>query len=222
MNWGKPNKLEYALRVAGALGYITLAGLDRITISTLCNSNTKDSILGYFPPHRGKQSSPALFDFLETYLPASSRNPFPPPSPSSLVSALNRYAAQARHPGPLFILSDLFEPRPQSKGMLDFQNPLNTLSAKGFEITLLNTLAPEEINPNLSGDLKLLDCESGDEVEITADFDLLERYRNSLTAWQADLRRFCRARGMNYLPVETTLPLEELIFSWMRQYEIIR
>ena len=99
---------------------------------------------------------------------------------------------------------------------------LNALAAKGYEITLLHTLSPDEINPNLSGDLKLLDSESGMEIEITADYDLLQRYRRGLAEWQAELRQFCGARGMHYVPVETTVPLEELLFAWMRQNQVIR
>src|SRR5512137_536165 len=33
MDWGQPNKLHYALQAAGALGYIALAGLDRVTVT---------------------------------------------------------------------------------------------------------------------------------------------------------------------------------------------
>src|SRR5574338_410224 len=39
MNWGQPNKLWYATRIAGALSYIALAGLDRVTITGLGSSN---------------------------------------------------------------------------------------------------------------------------------------------------------------------------------------
>ena len=34
MDWGEPNKLRYAIQAAGALGYIALVGLDRVTVST--------------------------------------------------------------------------------------------------------------------------------------------------------------------------------------------
>ena len=102
------------------------------------------------------------------------------------------------------------------------QQALNSLVAKGFEVTLLHILSPDEINPDLSGELKLLDSESGAELEITADFDLMEKYRRSLSEWRTELRNFCGARGMHYVPVATNLPLEELLFSWMRQHAVIR
>ncbi len=64
MNWGEPNKLWYASRVAGALGYIALTGLDRVTITAVGDTQGLPGG-GYFPPHRGKQQALALFDFLQ-------------------------------------------------------------------------------------------------------------------------------------------------------------
>ena len=64
--------------------------------------------------------------------------------------------------------------------------------------------------------------ETGTEVELTADFDLLQRYRHGLAAWQEELRLFCGARGMHYAPVETALPFEELLFAWLRQRGVLK
>ncbi|MFN2237401.1 MAG: DUF58 domain-containing protein [Anaerolineales bacterium] len=223
MDWGQPNKLEYAVRAAGALGYITLAGLDRLTITTLSNENIENEKSGYFAPHRGKQSVSALFGFLESYLPQKTNKPIPHKTYSNLAPILQAYAHRAKSPGPLIIISDLFEtPLDSNKNQISMQQALNSLAAKGYEVTLLHILSPDEVNPDLSGELKLLDCESGAELEITADFDLMEKYRRSLSEWRTDLRKFCAARGMHYVPVATDLPLEELLFSWMRQHVVIR
>ncbi|RPJ43072.1 MAG: DUF58 domain-containing protein, partial [Chloroflexi bacterium] len=47
MRWGEPDKLGYAVRVAGAIGYIALAGLDRVTATAIGNAANNGS--GYFP-----------------------------------------------------------------------------------------------------------------------------------------------------------------------------
>ena len=67
-----------------------------------------------------------------------------------------------------------------------------------------------------------MDSETEAQVEITADYDLLQRYRDGLAAWQEELRRFCGARGMHYVPVETSVPLEELLFAWLRRQGVLR
>ncbi len=209
MDWGQPNKLDYALHAAGALGYIALASLDRVTVTILGAAKNENGRMSYFAPHRGKQSATALFTFLETHLPPITKKTAP------LGNVLQSYAARAFQPGPLILISDLLDPA------FDLLN-LNPLAAKGFEITLLHTLSHDEVEPDLSGDLKLLDSETNSEVEITADFDLLQRYRSGLSEWQTELRRFCSARGMHYVPVETTVPLEELLFAWMRRYSVLK
>ncbi|HSJ53411.1 MAG TPA: DUF58 domain-containing protein [Anaerolineae bacterium] len=221
MDWGEPNKLWYALRAAGALGYVALAGLDRVTVTALSGDRRPNGNAGYFPAHRGKQQASALFQFLAGLNAGGS---------TDLGRSLSRYAAAANQPGPLILLSDLFDSAPQSPHSAQGAGQssslpaagLTALASRGFEVTLLHILAPDEANPDLAGDLKLRDLETGAEVEITADDDLLRRYREGLAAWQQDLRRFCGARGMHYVPVETTVPIEELLFAWLRRQGVLK
>ena len=98
MDWGEPNKLWYAVRAAGALGYVALAGLDRVTV-TACGDVVNGSA-HYFPPRRGKQQALALFSFLQT-LAAGGR--------TDLAPRLRAYAAAAMQPGPLILFSDLLD-----------------------------------------------------------------------------------------------------------------
>lgn len=202
MDWGEPNKLHYAVRAAAALGYITLAGLDRVTVTALGGVNGN---AGYFPPHRGKQHAMALFTFLQSLTESGH---------ADLAPRLRAYAAAATQPGPLLLFSDLMD-----EGWAD---GLRALAGRGFEISVVHILSPDEVNPPLSGDLKLRDVESGAEVEITADYDLLARYRAGLADWREELRLFCGARGMHYVPVETTLPFDELLFAWLRKQGVLK
>jgi uncharacterized protein (DUF58 family) len=205
MRWGDPQKLDYAIHAAGALGYVALCSLDRIT--ALAIGLGRD---GVFPPQRGKSQALAYFDYL-TALVGSSGSPAATPDPAR---SLRAYAAGVKQAGPLLILSDLMD-----DGWLD---GLRDLSARGFEISLVHILAPDEAEPQLEGDLKLLDVEDGPAVEITADYDLLTRYRQNLTIWQAGLKEFCQRRGMHYVPLVTTLPLDRLLFAWMRRRGLLR
>jgi uncharacterized protein (DUF58 family) len=211
MDWGQPNKLWYAVRAAGALGYVALAGLDRVTVTAFGDDGKGDA--HYFPPRRGKGQALALFSFLQT-LGVGSR--------TDLAPRLRTYAAAATQPGPLLLFSDLLD-----EGWAD---GLRALASRGFEVTVLHILAPDEVKPDTStwlsegpaADFKLLDVETGAEVEITADYDLLERYRDGLVTWREELRRFCGSRGMHYVPVETSLPFEELLFAWLRRFGALK
>jgi uncharacterized protein (DUF58 family) len=203
MDWGQPNKFTYAVRSAGALGYIGLHGLDRVTITALGVHQNGNG--GYFSPHRGKQNAFALFSFLQGLTPNGQ---------AQLGYALQSYAASAPKPGPLLLLSDLMED--------GWANGLTALAARGFDVSVLHILSPDEINPDLTGDLKLLDSETKTAVEITGEYDLVERYRKGLADWQEELRRFCGARGMQYAPIETSIPIEELLFARLRKHGILR
>lgn len=223
MNWGEPKKLDYALRAAGALGYIAMAGLDRVTVTAI---RPADGAIGngpgmgaagswngtatYFPPHRGKSQALTLFAFLQNLAALVS----PPGARIEPARSLRRYAAQAAHPGPLLLLSDLMD-----DGWTD---GLQALASRGFEVTVVHILSPEEVDPSLDGDFTLLDSEDGAEVEITADYELLERYRQGLRQWQAGLQRFCSARGIHYVPLDTGLPLDDLLFHWLRTKGVLR
>ena len=247
MDWGDPNKLRYAARTAGALGYIALAGLDRVTATAFGGAGDRSKLgnnsgAGHgsqahtFAPRRGKQQALALFAFLQALartpfarIPAverapvgqrTSRSPDPATHPAStaLGPRLRAYAAKTTQPGPLLLFSDLMD-----DGWAD---GLRALATRGFEVTVLHILSPDEVDPTLEGtlegDLKLLDVESGAEVEITADYDLVQRYKDGLDEWRQELRQFCSARGMHYVPVETSLPFETLLFAVLRQRGVIR
>jgi uncharacterized protein (DUF58 family) len=215
MVWGEPQKLEYAIRAAGALGYVALAGLDRVTVTAIGNGpNGSSNGMRTFPPHRGKHQALALFSFLQSLADGAQTRPPAGPASPDLASRLRAYAGEATHPGPLLLLSDLMD-----DGWVE---GLRSLASRGFEVSVVHILAPEEANPDLHGDFKLLDSESGAAVEITADYDLLHRYRQSLDAWREDLQRFCAARGMHYVSLETSLPLDELLFAWLRRQGVLR
>lgn len=204
MQWGTPDKFQYAKRCAGALGYITLAGLDCVTVTSLGGANDGTQA-GFLTPRRGKQQALSLFAFLQS-LETGGR--------SALGPRLRKYSASALQPGPLLLISDLFDET--------WEEGLRALASRGFEVTILHVLSPDEVDPQLTGDLKLLDLETGAEVEITADYDLLQRYHTGLDAWRQELYDFCRNRGMHYVPLVTSIPIEEVLFAMLRQRGVLR
>jgi hypothetical protein len=125
-----------------------------------------------------------------------------------------RYAARVRRPGPLILIGDLMDD--------GWREGIQRLAERRYEVTLLHILAPQELNPELEGDLKLVDSETSVDVEITADFDLLSRYRERVGAWQAEWGQFCAAREISYAPIETSRPFEELVLSFLRRRGILK
>lgn len=211
MVWGQPQKLTYALQIAGALGYVALTGLDRVTAAMLGRGT--NGVPQIFPAQRGKRQALALFNFLQSTA-RENGSPDDRPVQANAVSHLQTYGASAAHPGPLLLVSDLMDD--------GWQEGLNRLAGRGFEVTLVHLLAPQEIQPELDGDFKLLDSENRAEVEITADYELLNRYRQELEDWRGEWQRFCRPRSIHYVTLDTGVPLEELLFAMLRRQGVLR
>lgn len=203
MDWGDPNKLDYARRMAGAFGYIALSSLDRVTVSAFGAGDGRAT--AQLPGVRGKRGSFPLFSFLQQ---------LPVGGSSNLAAACQRYAQTARVPGPLLLCSDLMDE--------GWRDALKTLASRPFEITMMHILAPQELEPQLDGDFRLLDSESGAAVEITADDDLLRRYQENLTTWRGEVEAFCTSRGIAYFAADTSIPVEDFVLAQLRQRGVLR
>ncbi len=215
MNWppdedgAAENKLLYSLRLAGALGTIALTSGDLVQV-TLFDAATQSN----WGPFRGRANGWPLLQFLEAQF-AARTEATKANRATALDPALRRYAQRARRPGLLFLLSDLFSPG-------DVRDGLTALLARGYEIVLLHVLSPDEAAPELAGDLRLIDVETGEAAEVSPDPALLEEYAARLSAWQEELRRFCGPRDIHYANIVTDQPWDALIRGALRQQGVIR
>jgi uncharacterized protein (DUF58 family) len=205
MDWGAPNKLRHARQLAAAYGYIALSNLDRVTVTAFGAGSGAGSGGASLGSVRGKRGAVPLFGFLQRLAATPG---------GDLARACQRYAQTARTPGPLLLCSDLLDS--------GWKAALGALSARPFEITLMHILAPQELEPELDGDFRLTDVEGGSPVEISADLDLLRRYRQNLADWRAEIESYCSGRGIAYLPVDSGLPVEEFVLGRMRQRGLLR
>ncbi len=201
MDWGadEHNKLRYAVRLAAALGAVALANGDRLTVTPLAGRPA-------FGPARGQPNTLALLHYLENQAPGGQ---------TDLDGWLRRYAGAAHRPGLAFLISDLFAPAA-------WQDGLSQLQGRGYELTLLHVLAPEEIEPPLSGDLRLIDVENGQAQEVSIDGAMRRLYQQRLEAWRQETQGFCRRRGMTYLGLSTAQPWEEVVLQEMRRVGVVK
>lgn len=195
------HKLGYALRLAAALGHVALSTGDVVTAVVL--NSKSDAAWG---PFRGRQHSLHLFRFLESARAGGV---------TDLNLSLRNYALRARRPGLLFLLSDLLSPA-------GYRDGLSALQSRGYEIGLLHLLSPDEAEPPLNGDLKLIDVETGEAAEITLDAGMREQYRARLQAWQAEITAYCHGRGIHYVPVTTDVPWDKLVLQTMREQGMVQ
>ncbi len=199
MSFGEPNKLDAARRAAAALGYLGLASMDRVSAAFL-----GDGASSSMRPIRGKRRAFDLFTFLSQE--RTERT-------TGLSSAVRAYASRMRGSGPLLLISDLMDP-----GYLD---ALRDLAGTRSQLSVLHLLAPEELDPEVPPDARLVDSESGHAVEVSGDDDLVERYRARLAEWQAEIGTFVARRGGAYVPVRSDIDLADLLFDVLRRRRVV-
>ena len=83
------------------------------------------------------------------------------------------------------------------------------------------TLSPEELDPPLEGDLKLVDAETGEGIDVTVDLAALDDYKARLIAWQEGLEDIARKRRASYVPLSTDTPLADLVFAELRRRRVV-
>ncbi len=204
------DKLGYALRLTGALGYVGLLSGDLVNVTLLDSTGHRT-----WGPFRGRRNGWPLIQFLEAFYSTLSNETGNSRRGTTLDLSLRDYALRAGRPGLLFLLSDLF-----TRG--DYRAGLDATLARGYEIALLHILSPDEVSPTLNGDLKLVDIETGETTEVSLDPALLEAYAAAFEAWQRDIDTFCGHRGIHYIPITTDIHWSTVIMQTLRKQGVVR
>jgi len=201
MDFGNPTKLHCAKQVAAALGFIGLVNMDRVVVEAF-----NDRLTQTMPVARGRRSLWRLMDFLHKLEPAG---------PSDLKQALRTFSIKCSGKGIVVLLSDLMD-----KG--GYEDALRYLVARQLDIYVIQILCQEEIEPEIVGDLRLVDVEDDDVAEITVSGPLLKRYKQNLAAYRAALHEFCTRRGVAYLFTSNQVPFDRLVLTYLRQRGLVR
>ncbi len=70
---------------------------------------------------------------------------------------------------------------------------MRALQGRGHEVTVIQVLSPDEVNPEITGDLKLIDIETGIPQDVTVDEGMRDLYISRLQAWQAEISAYLHA-----------------------------
>jgi uncharacterized protein (DUF58 family) len=198
---GAPPKMHYAMKVAAALTYIGLANLDRVAIIPF-----GDKLLGRLPPARGKNRIHRVFEFLRTCDIGGK---------TELAECAKTFVTQNKRRGLVVIISDFYDPDGYVEG-------LNTLRYNKFEPFVLQVYDQREADPELHGDLALVDCETGDLREVTVSRSLLDAYKKEHAKYCEELEQFCTARALPFFRTTTAVPFEELVLRIFRSGGFLR
>lgn len=185
-------------QLAAAFGTMGLLNFEKVS-AYVCNHKGSHPVK--FSPATGRISMKRLFDFL-TNLEAGGNSP--------IELAVEDVLRTHRGRGVAVILSDF-----ESFG--DLQRPFNMLFSAGLELFGVQILGPSEINPELNGDLRLVDSESGQTLDISSAGDLLGLYHEHRALLEEHLAMLCRQRSGRFMSINSQDPLDYILFDLFRR-----
>ena len=201
MDFGEPTKLQYAKQLAASLGFIGLTRADRVKIETLGSTHRRPG-----PVLRGRSSMWRMVEYLDGIQPGEN---------VPLAEGIKNFCLRNQGKGILVLISDLMD-------KAGYEHAFRFLVAQEMDVYVIHTLCPEELNPELKGDLKLVDAEDNDIAEVTVSRPLLDRYKRTLASFIDGAREFCTRRGMNYVMASTETPVDKLVASYLRRRGLVR
>jgi uncharacterized protein (DUF58 family) len=201
MEFGEPTKLQYAKQLAAALGFVGMIRADRVRIETLGQSASERG-----PVLRGRRGVWRMLEYLESIEAGEA---------TSLAEGVKNFCIRNTGKGIVVLISDLMDKN-------GYESALRYLMSQQMDVYVIQILSQEEIDPDVKGDLKLVDCEDQDIAEITVSAPLLARYKTTLNAFVSGAQEFCNRRGMNYLLANNQTPVKDLIGSYLRRRGLVR
>ena len=215
MTFGQPRKFDFARQVAAAIGYVALSGFDRVSVIPFpgvdhdaepdqASRVMERAARGALRSVRGKKSALQFFQNLGALTAGGSAN---------LNQALRRGALEARRAGLAVVISDFLDPEGYEAG-------LTALVGRGFQVDLVQILAPDELSPTTFGDLNLVDSETGAHQEVTFGRFRLKAYRQTVQNFVQRLREYCQARGINFFTAISNTDLQDLLLKQLRKAEV--
>ena len=161
---------------------------------------------GELPPQRGKGKVCKFFRFRRYTAPAGETN---------AKEAFKTYGTEKRRRGLAVVISDFFDQH-------GLEAALNILRHFRHDIFLVHIASHEEIDPQLKGELMLVDSESQVGREITVTPSLLAAYRAEFMKYCEALENYCGRYQLGYVRTTTDFPFEELVLKVFRQGRFLK
>jgi uncharacterized protein (DUF58 family) len=201
MDFGEPTKLRYAAQLAAALGFVGLVRGDRVKVETLGQPASRPA-----PLFRGRKSLWRMLKHLDEIAAGES---------ISLADGVKNFCIRNPGRGIVVLLSDLMD-------KAGYEAALRYLLARDLDVYVIQILSAAELDPDITGDLRLIDCEDSDVAEVSVTPALMKRYKQTLATFIESARQFCAKRGMVYLMARNEVPVEELVGGYLRNRGLVR
>jgi len=191
-------KFELAKKLGVAFGIMGLHSNERVSVFAF---NSRDARPLYLRPCRGRPNMGKLFKFIESMEGGGD-------APVDL--AIEQFLRGHLGRGVAVLLTDFLT-------FGNLKRPLNLLFGAGLEIFGVQILGPTEIDPVLTGDVRFVDVETGDTLDVSASSDLINVYREDRATFEHQLSDLCKQRAGRFLTVSSEDPVDWLLFDLFRR-----
>ena len=181
-----PPRIVPALRSALALAAISLNQHDAVGVFPFA-----DDTEVLMPPKSGFHQLTQLADRLVEVTSAGN---------TSLVNALQGLSRYQLRQGLLVIVSDFFDPA-------GIEDVLQALKRVRHRLLLIQLMRRSDRHPDVSGDVRLIDCESQQPEDVSVTPNVIERYQAAYDRFQNSLTDFVKKRKAGLLQIDADQPI---------------
>jgi uncharacterized protein (DUF58 family) len=193
---GGVSKIEYAKMLAGCLTYLVHRQRDRVGLVAF------DSDIVEFVPPSAKHMDVVLHTL----------DRLTPQGPGALRVPLHKMAEHFGRRSVLVLISDLYE---DPDAVLEAVSPLRF---RGNDIIVFHLLDQAEIDFSFDTPSAFEDLETGEQLPIVPDA-LAEQYRSLVQAHITGLTERFTANRIDYTMLNTSMPLDHALFSYLSSRE---
>ena len=201
MDQGEPNKGTLANKLGAIFAYMALANYDRVGIASL-----KDASWSQLPYFSGKPGFTRALEFIDE---------LPFGGETHLNQSIPAFVPLQGRKGISIVLSDFFDRE-------GYKEAFEYLKFQQQDIMAVQILSPEELDPQLSGALRLIDSETLEAVEVEISPHTLNLYQNALHGFLKDFKETCSRLQAASLQVSSDISLDLLVFEKLQQAGMIR
>lgn len=191
---GSGGKFLFARRLAAALCYVGLVRLDTIQLLPFASHLREGKSSG-----GGRHRYRVAAEFLEQLEPEGVTN---------FLTVVREFLNEYPQRGLVIVVSDFLDDAGCEKA-------LQYIADYGNELMLVHLWADEDRTPPWTGEIELVDAESGGKLRMQVDEEARRRYTEAFDAFAAGIRQVALRNDGKYVGLPTSMPLEDAIFDTM-------
>lgn len=194
MDYGKKTtKFEYAGMIGLGFGYLALKDNAKFQLSTFSNS------VDIFKPKRGMNHLAVMIDYL---------NKMKPHGESKLFDSVSQYKKAIKTRSLIILISDF---------LIDIEEIKNAIFKLGkHEIKVIQVLDKMEKDLDITGDYKLKDSETNDEMKTYISRNMKNKYQDMMQSHTGKIKDECTRLGIDFYQCTTDTPIFDAFYEILK------